>query len=255
MRNLALSLLLLIVTNACATVCRAEDAPEQPTAAANGDRATKGKKPKAAKTAGAASAPAANADNLSPEQIIDMYTSKNPLAAPSSSVPSDSLPASVPIPPSADSNNSSASSSIPSSGSSAGSNDTAGSNDSGGSNFSGGSNDDQPVIGERSIPEKTLKAGELNNAAIDALNNKEFKKAIDLLNQALAADRDYTQGRSNLRVAYFNYGVEMYNTQKYAEAIPLLEIALDLSKQLGKDQAEIKELYDECKKAVKETAK
>jgi tetratricopeptide (TPR) repeat protein len=255
MRNLALSLLLLIVTNAFATVCRAEDAPAQAPASTDGARATKGKKAKPAKSGGAATPAGANADNLSPEQIIDMYTSKNPPAASSSSVQPDSLPASVPIPPSADNSDSSASSSIPSAASSANTGDSAGSNYGGGSNYSAGSNDEQPVIGERSIPEKTLKAGELNNAAIDALNNKEFKKAIDLLNQALAADRDYTQGRSNLRVAYFNYGVEMYNTQKYAEAIPLLEIALDLSKQLGKDQTEIKELYEECKKAVKETAK
>jgi tetratricopeptide (TPR) repeat protein len=248
MRNLALSLLFVIASNALfAAVCRAEDASPQPAASPDAARAVKAKKAKPSKSEpqAATAASTANADNLSPEQIIDMYTSKNPPAASSSSVePSsapDSLPASVPIPPPGDNSESSASPSIQPSSSAP--------------PLSSGNTDEQPVIGERSIPENTLKAGELNNAAIDALNNKEFKKAIDLLNQALAADRDYTQGRSNLRVAYFNYGVEMYNTQKYAEAIPLLEIAIDLSKQLGKDQTEIKELYEECKKLVKESAK
>jgi len=118
------------------------------------------------------------------------------------------------------------------------------------------SNDhDGITINEEKLSSNTLKAGELNNTAVTALENHEFQKAIDLLKQAIATDPGYVQGKSNLRVAYFNYGVELYNQHQYAEALPYIEKALAISKQLNRDDAEMRSLYEDCKEAVKENAK
>jgi tetratricopeptide (TPR) repeat protein len=131
---------------------------------------------------------------------------------------------------------------------------SASSSDSGPSASSSGDDHDEVTINEQKLSPATLKAGELNNEAVTALNNHEFQKAIDLLKQAVATDPTYVQGKSNLRVAYFNYGVELYNEQKYAEALPYIEKAVALSKQLDRDDADMRSLYEDCKQAVKENA-
>jgi tetratricopeptide (TPR) repeat protein len=100
-----------------------------------------------------------------------------------------------------------------------------------------------------------IKAGELNNDAVTALNAKQFQKAVDMLKQALTLWPGYRQGKSNLRVAYFNWGVELYNSGKYAQAMPYLEKAMQLAKELGIKDSELQATYDDCKSALAEESK
>jgi tetratricopeptide (TPR) repeat protein len=123
------------------------------------------------------------------------------------------------------------------------------------SDQSNNSDSDSVTIDEQKIPANTLQAGEFNNEAVTALNNKQFQKAIDLLHQALAVDPNYTQGKSNLRVAYYNYALNLYDNEKYSEALPFFQKALDLSKQLGKDDTDIRKYYADCQKSANQQSK
>jgi hypothetical protein len=54
-----------------------------------------------------------------------------------------------------------------------------------------------------------------------------------LLREALHADSKYEIAEENLMAAYFNCGVELYNKQRYAEALPLLNEAVRLGEKVG----------------------
>jgi tetratricopeptide (TPR) repeat protein len=246
MRNLRPVLLsLLAAANLAAALVLPALADDAPAQAADGGSDRKGKK--GGKPAKPPAAQGSDPANLSPEQIIDLYTSKNAPAAQNPAPVGSNMPSPAPGPapvvkkkghPSPD----------PSSADTA----TAPPTDGGPPPAQDGG-DDTTYIKAENISDDAVRAGELNNVAVEAMNAHEFKKAIDTLNQAMILNPNYLQGRSNLRICYFNFGVDLYNNQKYKDALEKLEIALAIGKQIGNEMPEINELYEECKKAVAET--
>ena len=105
---------------------------------------------------------------------------------------------------------------------------------------------------------------DLNDEAVRALDREEFATAIDLLNQAIKIDKDYTVARDNLSVAYNNYAIKLKD--KPEAAIDKLHKALfidpnnELTKKnldrllelTGRDPNNAKVRYDIAEKAFHE---
>jgi hypothetical protein len=217
-------------------------------------QASKGKRGKSPKTDSPATAltaaPAASSvdgSNANVDATLDQYLGTGS-ASPGGSPPSSSAPGSiVPISPSGPAGGTDDSASAP--GGAADSGMSAPTQDS-----SGHDAPDPVYNGDKAIPDSTLRAGELNNQAVSAIANKQFQRAIDYLKQALIADPNYAQGKSNLTIAYFDMAVDLYNDSKYTEALPYIEKALAMAKQAGREDGDMKQLYDDCKQAIKENA-
>jgi tetratricopeptide (TPR) repeat protein len=204
---------------------------------------TNSKKTKPSKTENASSGSSSSSLDSELDKVLGRPTVKGPTPAADDSVPqvndrSSALPPSSSTAPDANGGTTKSRSSSPAT------SEQQNSSDSG-----------DITIDENKIPAKTLQAGELNNEAVTALNNKQFQKAIDLLLQALAVDPSYTQGKGNLCVANYNFALSLYDNGKFAEALPLFQKALDLAKQLNRDDNDIRKYYEDCRKSANQQTK
>lgn len=57
---------------------------------------------------------------------------------------------------------------------------------------------------------------DLNNTAVKAINNGEFSKAVDLLEQLLKSDPNYKLGRQNLAIAYNSWAMKLQDDPRAA---------------------------------------
>lgn len=88
---------------------------------------------------------------------------------------------------------------------------------------------------------------EYNNRGVAALEAKDFKTAVADFERATQMDPNYKKARENLAVAYYNWGVQIYNNHQYAQAEPLLKKAVQLDQAAnGTARAEFSELYKNC---------
>ena len=74
---------------------------------------------------------------------------------------------------------------------------------------------------------------ELCNEAARQINVGDSGQAIVFLREVLNLDSSYKVALQNLMAAYFNCGAELYNKQHFTEALPVLNLSLDLAKKVG----------------------
>lgn len=71
------------------------------------------------------------------------------------------------------------------------------------------------------------------NEAARQISIGDSGQAIILLREILNVDSSFTVAMENLMAAYYNSGVELYNKQRYSEALPLLNKSIDLASRVG----------------------
>ncbi|MBX9694055.1 MAG: matrixin family metalloprotease, partial [Cyanobacteria bacterium] len=74
---------------------------------------------------------------------------------------------------------------------------------------------------------------ELCNEAARQISAGDSGQAIIYLREVLHLNDKYQVALHNLMAAYYNCGVELYNKQRFAEALPILNSSIELSKRIG----------------------